>query len=105
MKMEAIKKNISKAILRREYLGKWTGTTEINITNRTQEMEDRIPGIKDRTKENDSSVKENNKSKKFMTENLQGIMDTIKWPNLRMVRKAEGEDFQIKVKKTSSTKL
>jgi hypothetical protein len=41
-------------------------------------MEDRIPGIKDRTKENDSSVKENNKSKKFMTENLQGIMDTIK---------------------------
>ena len=40
-------------------LSKQTGTTDANITNRIQEMEERISGIEDTIEEIDSSVKEN----------------------------------------------
>ena len=47
-----------------ENLGKRTGTAEVSITNRIQEMEERISGIEDTIEEIDTSVKENIKSKK-----------------------------------------
>ena len=46
-----------------ENLGKLIGTTDASITNRIQEMEERISGIEDVIKEIDTSVKENIKSK------------------------------------------
>ena len=41
-------------------------------------------------------VKENIKSNKFLTQNIQEIWDTIKGPNLRIIRVEEGEELQIK---------
>ena len=69
-----------------ENLGKCTGTTERSITNRTQEeIEERILGIEDRTEKGDSSVKENVKSNKFLTQNIQELWDTMKRQNLRII--------------------
>ena len=69
-----------------ENLGKCTGTTERSITNRTQEeIEERILGIEDRIEKGDSSVKENVKSNKFLTQNIQEIWDTMKRQNLRII--------------------
>jgi hypothetical protein len=59
-----------------ENLGERTETTDISITNRLQEIEEINSGIENMIQEIDTSVKENAKSKKFMTQNGQGIWDT-----------------------------
>jgi hypothetical protein len=41
-------------------------------------------------------MKENVKSKKFLTQNLLEIWDTMKRPNLRIIRIEEEEDSQLK---------
>ena len=46
-----------------ENLGKQTGTTDASITNRIQEMEERISGIEDMLEEINSLVKGNVESK------------------------------------------
>lgn len=40
-------------------IGTWTGGSEAYLTNRRQEIEDRISGTGDMTEEMDTSVKEN----------------------------------------------
>ena len=54
------------------------GTTDVSITNRIQEMEERISGAEDTLAEIDSSTKENLKSNKSLTQNIQEIWDTVK---------------------------
>ena len=44
-KIEAIKKTQTEGILEMENLDKWTGTTEASITNRLQEIKERISGV------------------------------------------------------------
>jgi uncharacterized coiled-coil protein SlyX len=52
-----------------ENLGKRIGTTDTSITNRIQEMEERISGIEDTIEEIDTLVKKkkNAKAEKFLT--------------------------------------
>jgi restriction endonuclease len=61
-----------------ENLGKRTGTIDASITNRTQDMQERISGIEDMIAEIDPSVKENVKPKMFLTQNMKEIWDTMK---------------------------
>ena len=68
------------------------GTTEASITNRIQEMEERISGVEDTVEEIDLSVKENIKSNKFLIQNIQENWDTKKRPNLRIIGIEEGEE-------------
>ena len=56
-----------------ENLGKRTGTTDVRITNRIQEMGERISGTEDTIEDIDTSVKENTKCEKFLTQNRQEI--------------------------------
>ena len=63
-----------------ENLGKRTGTTDASIINRIQEMEERISGVK------------GVKSKKFLTQYIQEIWDTMKRSNLRVIGMEEGGD-------------
>ena len=70
----------TKGSLDMENLGKWIGTTETNITNRIQEIEERISGTEDSIEEIDSLVKENTKSNKFLTQNIQEIWDSMNRP-------------------------
>ena len=46
-------------------LGKKTGTSETSITNRIQEIEERISNTEDTIEEINSLIKEQNKSNKF----------------------------------------
>ena len=66
----AIKKTQTEGILEMENLGKWSGTTNSSITNRIQEIEERISSAEDRIDEIDSLVKGNVKSNKFLTQNI-----------------------------------
>ena len=79
-----------------ENLGKQIGTTAPSITNRMQEMEERISGIENTIEEIDLLVKENIKSNKFLPQNIQEIWDTVKRPNLRITEIEEVEELQLK---------
>lgn len=57
MKIEVIKEIQTEEILGN--LGKWTGTTDISINSRLEEMEERITGFEDTIEEIYSLVKEN----------------------------------------------
>ena len=67
-----------KGILYMENLGKQMGTTAGSVTNRIQEVEERISGAEDTIEEIKSLVKENNKSNKYLTQNILEIWDTRK---------------------------
>ena len=71
IKTEAIKKTQTKGILEMENLGKQRRTAYESITNRIQEMEERISSAEDIIEEIDSLVKENAKSNKSLTQNIQ----------------------------------
>ncbi|MGE9574270.1 hypothetical protein ACQP3C_24730, partial [Escherichia coli] len=65
--IETIKKAQSEGMLEIEKLGKPSGTTDASITNRIQEMEERISGVEDALREIHSPTKENLKSNKSLT--------------------------------------
>ena len=44
----------------------------------------------------DTTIKENGKCKKILTQNIQEIQDTMRRPNLRIIGVDENEDFQLK---------
>ena len=74
-----------------ENMGKQLESTNTSINGRIQEMEERISGIKDMIEEIDISVKENVKSNKLLTQNIQEIWNTMKRPHLRIIGIEEGE--------------
>ena len=68
----------------------------MSISNRIQEMEERISGAEDSIENIGTTVKENTKCKSILTQNIQEIQDTMRRPNLRIIGVDENEDFQIK---------
>ena len=52
-------------------------------------MEERISSAEDTIEETDSLVKENIKSKKSLTQNIQEIWDAMKRPNSRIIGNKE----------------
>jgi archaeosine-15-forming tRNA-guanine transglycosylase len=77
-------------------LGKRSGITDVSITNRIQEIEERISGVEDMVDEIDTTIKENSKHKKLLTQSIQEIQDIMKRPNLRIIAIEESEDSQLK---------
>ena len=61
--VETIKKTQMEANLEMENLGKRSGFIDVSITNRIQEIEERISGVEDKVEEIDTTVKENSKPK------------------------------------------
>ena len=94
--VDTIKKTQSEATLEIETLGKRSGTIDASISNRIQEMEERISGAEDSIENIDTTVKENTKCKRILTQNIQVIQDTMRRPNLRIIGIDENEDFQLK---------
>jgi hypothetical protein len=72
--------------------GKRSGIIVASITNRIQKIEERISGVE----EISTTVKENSKHTKFPTQSIQEIQDTMKRPNLRIIRIEENEYSQLK---------
>ena len=70
MEIETIKKSQRETTLEIENLGKKSGVIDASITNRIQEIEERISGAEDTIENIDTTVKENAKCKKILTQNI-----------------------------------
>ena len=104
--VETIKKTQSETTLEIETLGKKSGTIDSSISNRIQEMEERISGAEDSIENMGTTIKENTKFQKILTQNIQEIQDTMRRPNLQIIGVDENEDIQLKgPERISSTKL
>ena len=68
IELETIKKSQRKTTLELENLGKRSGGIDANITNRIQEIEERISGAEDTIENIDTTIKENAKCKKILTQ-------------------------------------
>jgi chromosome segregation ATPase len=94
--VDTIKKSQSEATLEIETLGKKSGTIDASISNRIQETEERISGAEDSIENIGTTIKENTKRKRILTQNTQEIQDTMRRPNLQIIGVEENEDLQIK---------
>jgi hypothetical protein len=65
MEVETINKTQRETTLEIEILGKKSGTIDASISNRIQEMEERISGAEDSIQNGNTTVKENAKCKKI----------------------------------------
>jgi hypothetical protein len=107
--VETMKKTQREITLEIEILGKKSGIIDASISNRIQEMEERIPGAEDFIENMDTTIKENAKCKEILTQNIQESQDKMRRQNLRIIGIEESEDSQIKEpinsfnKKTSLT--
>jgi chromosome segregation ATPase len=79
--IDTIKKTQNEATLQIETLAKKSGNIDTSIRNRIQEMEERISGAEDSIENIDTTIKENTKCKKILTQNIQEIQDTMRRPN------------------------
>jgi hypothetical protein len=74
-----------------ETVGRWTGrgiksgVIGASITNRIQEIEEKISGTEDTIENTDTIVKENEKCKKILSQNIQEIQDIMRRPNLWVI--------------------
>ena len=96
MEIETIKKSQKETIMMIENLGKRSGVIDASLTNRTQEIEERISGAEDTIENIDTTVRDNAKCKKLLTQNIQEIQDTMRRLNLRIISIEEREDSQLK---------
>jgi chromosome segregation ATPase len=71
--VKTIKKTQRETTLEIKTLGKKSGTIDVSISNRIQEMEERITGAEDSIENMDTTIKENAKCEKNLTQNIQEI--------------------------------
>ena len=76
----------------------------MSISNRIQEMEQRISDAEDFIGIMDTTFKENAKCKKILIQNIQEIQDAMRRPNLQIIGIDE-KTFKLKGQQISSTKL
>ena len=96
MEFEKTNKSQREKTLEIENLGKRSGLIDASITNRIQEIEEKLSGAED-TKENiDTTVKGNAKFKNLLNQNIQEIQEPIRRLNLRIIGIEESEDLQLK---------
>jgi hypothetical protein len=88
MEIETIKKSQRETTLEK---GKRSGVIDASITDRIQEIDERISVAEDTVENTDTTVKENAKCKKLLTPNIQEIQDTMRRPNLRITGIEERE--------------
>jgi chromosome segregation ATPase len=96
MEVETVKKSQRETTKQIENLEKKSGSKNARITNKIQEMEERISGTEDAIENIDTTIKENGKCKKILKQNIQEIQDTMRRPNLRIIGIYKKEDFQLK---------
>jgi hypothetical protein len=96
MEIETIKKSQRGKTMELENPGKRSGVTDACITNRVQEREERISGVKYTIQNTDTKGIENEKCKKLLTQNIQEIWNTMRKQNQRIIRVEEIEDPQLK---------
>ena len=78
MEVETIKKTQMEANLEIKNLRKRPGIIDVSITNRIQEIEERISGVEDTIDNIEKAIKENTMCKKLLTQNFQEMQDMMK---------------------------
>jgi uncharacterized coiled-coil protein SlyX len=91
--VETVKKPQSETTVETETLGKKSGTINESISNRIQEMEEKISDTEESIENMDTTIKENAKCKKKPTQNIQEIQDKMRRPNVQIIGVDEKEDF------------
>ena len=76
MEVETMRKTQRETTLKIEILGKKSGTIDASISNRIQEMEERISDAEDSIENIDTRIKENAKCKKILTQNIHEFQDS-----------------------------
>ena len=69
-KLEKIKKSQRETTLKIENLEKKSGTIDASIINRIKQIEERISGAEDSIENIDTTIKENEKCKRILTQNI-----------------------------------
>jgi predicted nucleic acid-binding Zn-ribbon protein len=69
--VDLIKKTQSEATLEIETLGKKSENIDASISNRIQEIEERVSGAEDSIENIGTTIKENGQCKKILTQNIQ----------------------------------
>jgi uncharacterized coiled-coil protein SlyX len=92
MEIETIKKSQRETTLEIENLRKRSGVIDASITNRIQEIEERISGAEDTIANIETTVKENAKCKKLLAQTSR--KSRAQWINLRIIGIEKSEDFQ-----------
>ena len=96
MEIETIKKSQNETTLEIENLRKKSGVKTASMTTRLQEIEERISGAEDNIENINTTVRENAKTKKLLTQNVEEIQDTMRRPNLTIIGIEEGKEYQLK---------
>jgi uncharacterized coiled-coil protein SlyX len=96
MEIETIKKSRRETTLEIENQGKRPKVIDPSIISRIQEIEERISDAEDTIENINTTVKENAKCKKLLTQNIREIQDTMRRPNLSIIGIDESEDYQHK---------
>jgi chromosome segregation ATPase len=78
MEVETMMKSQSETTLEIENPGKKSGTIDVRISNRLQEMEERISGAEDSIENMNTIIKENAKYKKILSQDIQEIQYTMR---------------------------
>jgi uncharacterized coiled-coil protein SlyX len=77
IEVEIMKKTQRETILEIEILRKKSGTIDVSISNRIEEMEERISDAEDSIENMNTTIKEHAKCKTILTQNIQEIQDMI----------------------------
>jgi len=96
MEKKILKKSQRETTLEIENLGKRSGIIDTSVTNRIQEIKERIVGAGNTVENIDTTVKGNVKRKMLLTQKIQEIQDTMRRSNLSIIGIEESEDLQLK---------
>jgi hypothetical protein len=80
MERETKKKSQTKTTLELGNVGKRSGVIDVSMTNRIQDIKDRISGAEDNIENIDTTIKENANCKKILNQNIQEVQDTMRRP-------------------------
>ena len=94
--IETRNKSQRETTLEVESLEKRSRVIDTSITSRIQKIQERHSFAEDTIENIDTTVKENTKCKKLLTQNIQEIQDTMRRPNLRIIGIEESENSQLK---------
>jgi DNA-directed RNA polymerase specialized sigma subunit len=77
-------------------LGKRAGVTDARITNRIQEIRERISEAEEKIEDMNTMYKENTKIKNVLFQNIQEIQETVERMSLRIIVIEKSKESQLK---------
>ena len=96
MEIETIKETKKETASDVGNLGKRAGVTDARITNRIQEIRERISEAEEKIEDMNTMYKENTKIKNVLFQNIQEIQETVERMSLRIIVIEKSKESQLK---------